>query len=543
MKKTRMILSLLLVLVMVFSMAACGTPSAESSATTDSSKSEESTTEESKAEETATTAETFKVATVRWTDSWPVDFLKTGVMADLEKKHNINIDWQVFYNSDWAEQKSLLLASGDLPDAFFGSISLKDTDIAQNESYFVELTDLISANMPNLTTIFGEDKTMKAMVMNRENKIFSLPKKLPLRPQVDDVMFINQKWLDALNLKMPTTYQELETVLEAFVKNDPNGNGKNDEFGYTAALDLGGALRWMLSPFGTMVSREGNYMGLVNDKPVFMPVEKNYYDSVIWMNNLYKKGLLDPEIFTQDSSMVDAKTKDPNGSLSGIGFGWTADAVFSTNNKDYVVVPALAGPDGKRYAEHSPEYLDQSRNELVITTKCANPAKLLQWADDFYTDETSLQTYYGSIADGKIKADGGKYEVLVPEDGSSLDTSAWSYSFRDFGPKYMSKEFEANVVLPKDQGDGVKLADDSINAEYITSTFPVVSYTTDQTMEVANLSTDIYSYVKSQFAHWVVDGGIETEWDAYLAQLDAMGLQRLLEIQTEAYNAYTANLK
>ena len=85
MKKTKMILSLLLVLVMVFSMAACGTPSAESSATTDSSKSEESKTEESKTEETAATAETFKVATVRWTDSWPVDFLKTGVMADLEK--------------------------------------------------------------------------------------------------------------------------------------------------------------------------------------------------------------------------------------------------------------------------------------------------------------------------------------------------------------------------------------------------------------------------------------------------------------------------
>ena len=39
-------------------------------------------------------------------------------MKEIEDKMNINIDWQVYYNSDWSEQKSLLLASGDLLDAF-----------------------------------------------------------------------------------------------------------------------------------------------------------------------------------------------------------------------------------------------------------------------------------------------------------------------------------------------------------------------------------------------------------------------------------------
>ena len=48
------------------------------------------------------------------------DFLESGFMKELEEKHGINIEWQVYYDSDWQEQKSLLLASGDLPDAFFG---------------------------------------------------------------------------------------------------------------------------------------------------------------------------------------------------------------------------------------------------------------------------------------------------------------------------------------------------------------------------------------------------------------------------------------
>ena len=52
-----------------------------------------------------------------------------------------------------------------------------------------------------------------------------------------------------------------------------------------------------------------------------------------------------------------------------------------------------------------------------------------------------MQTFYGSIPD-QIQDNGdGTYDVLVPSDGSSLDTSAWSNSLRDFGPKYMNRGF------------------------------------------------------------------------------------------------------
>ena len=88
-------------------------------------------------------AKQFTVATVRWTDAWPNDFLKEGVMAEMEEKAGVDLDWQIYYNSDWSEQKSLLLASGDLPDAFVGSICLNSSDMAQNKDYFVDLTPYI----------------------------------------------------------------------------------------------------------------------------------------------------------------------------------------------------------------------------------------------------------------------------------------------------------------------------------------------------------------------------------------------------------------
>lgn len=83
----------------------------------------------------------------------------------------------------------------------------------------------------------------------------------------------------------------------------------------------------------------------------------------------------------------------------GLITGWTADAVAGPVADQYEVVPALEGPDGGHYVEYAPSFLDVSDRELVLTKDCENPEKLLQYADQFYDDEVSLQTYYGSIPD------------------------------------------------------------------------------------------------------------------------------------------------
>lgn len=496
----------------------------------------------------------FKIATVRWTDTWPTDFLESGIMKELEEKHNMDIEWDVYYSSDWSEQKSLLLASGDLPDAFLGFICLNSSDMAQNKSNFVDLTDYINEEtMPNLTAIMEEDTQMRAICTDRDGKIYSLPKKLGIRPEVDGyVFYINKEWLDNLGLEVPTTYQELETVLEAFATQDADGDGDpTNEIGYTnssASNLLSGDLRNILRPFGTMVSRADNYMGIDGDgNAVFMPIQENYKEAVQWMHGLWEKGILDPEYFTQDASMVTSKIQADGGSQVGLITGWVADAVAGANADQFVLLEALEGPDGNRYVENASNYLDISDRELVVTKECEDVEKLLAWADEFYDDVVALQTQYGSISDGCITDNGdGTYTVNEPEDGSSLDTSAWSNSLRDFGPKYMHEAFYDKVTLPSDQGDGIKMQEDEVNAKYVTDDtnvgYPMVQYTDEETSQLTTLGTDIYQYVEAQYAHWVVDGGIEDEWDAYLDQLDAMGVQDLISIQESAYDAYLESM-
>lgn len=496
---------------------------------------------------------TYKIATVRWTDSWPTDFLQEGIMQELADKHGINIEWQVYYDADWKEQKSLMLASGDLPDAFLGSICLNATDVAQNKDFFVELTDLIEPNMPNLMKAMEDAPELRAVATDRDNKIYSLPMKLPLRPKVcGTIMYINQNWLDNLGLKTPKTLDELTNVLKTFVTEDADGDGDpNNEIGITgnaSQTKLSDDLRNIMVPFGTMVSRAHNYMGLNGEGvPVFMPMEENYKEAVKWMHDLYVSGVLDPEYFTQDSSMAMGKRHAEGGSQVGLVSGWTADAEVGLNVDEFVPLEAVEGPDGNHYVENASNFLDISDRELLITTKCENPEKLLQWADDFYTDVVSLQTFYGSIPEQVRENEDGTYDVLAPEDGSSLDTSAWSHSLRGFGPRYMTDEFAAKVNLPEDQGDGIKLKEDELNGKYVTYDrnigLPMMQYTEEELTRINEIGTDVYTYCEAQYAKWVVEGGIDEEWDGYLEQLKNMGAEELVSIHRNAYDIYCMNME
>ncbi|USY53246.1 extracellular solute-binding protein [Bacillus sp. 1780r2a1] len=476
----------------------------------------------------------YKIATVRWSD-WGDNFLK-GFVEETEKEAGISIDWDIYLNNEWGDKKSILMAGGDLPDAFWGSISLSDSDIAKNSGVFIPLEGLIEENMPNLKAAFDEDPALRAMITSPDGHIYSLPKKLPLRPIAGNSLYINQKWLDNVGLKMPQTYKEFYNVLKAFKEQDANGNGDpNDEIAYQ-----GDVMSYIL-PFGLPKGSYSTTMTVKDGKPIYIPTDDAFKEGIEWMHQAYKEGLIDKELFTQDSSMAEAKRKSEEGSLVGVSSGWTPDANFGPNASEYVQLPALEGPDGERYVmTDAPVY---SRNEFMVTTAAENPAKLLKWVDKFYTEDASIQTFYGSFGTGVKKQENGTYKVLEAPEGESADIFAWTNSFRDFGPKYVKEGFNEKVTLPTNGGDGLKLELDKQINKYAKEQYPNVVYTAEEMNRISALSTDIDSYVSSMQSKWVVEGGATKEWDSYISKLKKMGLNEYMKIQNKAFDRYQKSLK
>lgn len=526
MNKKKLIKSLLISSSALFLMA-CGNETNSDGAANDGTETSTDTEEQSEAAE-------FTVATVRWSD-WGEDFLE-GFIAESEEEANVNVDWDIYLNSDWGDQKAVLMAGGELPDAFLGSISITDSDLATFRDYFIPLEDLIEDNMPNLTAAMEEDPDMRSLVTNPDGHIYSLPKKEPMSPRVANQLYINQTWLDNLGLDMPSTMEEFEEVVRAFRDEDANGNGDTSDEIVFGAGHADPILSYML-PFGTVMSPgdSGPWWRVIDGEAVFTPTSDYYKEGLKWVHEHYEEGFIDQEIFTQDASMSDAKRQNDGEALVGISVGWTPDALFGPHADEYVPLYPIEGPDGERYV-HS-DGSNYSRNEFMITTAAEDPAAILQWVDHFYTEDASIQTFYGSFGIGTEKNDDGTYTVLESPDGEA-DTFAWINSLRSFGPKYVSDDFNDKVDLPEGVGDGLKLELDNEVNDYATDQFPNVMFTQEELNRISVIGVDIDSYITGMQATWVTEGGVEEGWDNYIDTLNQMGYEEYVQIYQDAYQRY-----
>ena len=479
---------------------------------------------------------TLTVLTTRW-GSMGDSFTQNQWLIDLEKKTNIKPEWQVQSLNDWGEQKSILLASQDLPDVIIGSQTFGDTDILNNSDLFLDLTDLIEQYMPNLKVAMETIPAFRTIVTFPDGKIYSLPKNLPSRPKTCNQPIINKKWLDNLSLKEPATIEELTDVLRAFKTQDANGNGDpDDEFPICGAKGLPMDL---LNPFG-ITDLNGTHMMIQEEGSlVYYPVIESYKEGVKWLNSLYKEGIIDPESFTQDATMQDGKRKNESASLVGFDYAWTPDSLFGQWSGEYIALAPITGPDGKKYASGDENGISSIvRNEAEITKFCKQPEVAARWLDEFYTGEASIQNFWGAIGTVISENSDGTFTLNDPPEGISADSWYWDQSLRDFGPKYVSAEFQNKIKLSSTSGDGLKMELSKLGDAYITSPYPNVMFTAEESEQLATLTTDINKYVETTRADWVTNGGIDEGWDAYVQQLKDMGLDDMIQIYTDAYKRY-----
>lgn len=214
---------------------------------------------------------------------------------------------------------------------------------------------------------------------------------------------------------------------------------------------------------------------------------------------------------------------------------------FGKWSDEYVAIAPIAGPDGNRYAYGNENGVGAlGRNEVLITKFCKYPEVVARWIDEFYTDEASIQNFWGPIGTVIEKDSSGNYSLLNPPTGTSADAWYWEQSTRDFGPKYASDTLNDKLTLSSESGDGLKLEISKMAEEYIGTPYPTVMYTLEESEELATITTDIDKYVQEMLALWVSDSSIDidAQWDSYVKQLNTMGLERLIEIRTSAYNRY-----
>jgi putative aldouronate transport system substrate-binding protein len=148
----------------------------------------------------------------------------------IRQKFNANIKAQFILQSDFNEKLTVVMASGDTPDV----VHIKDLDANYfkwaKQGAFLQLDDYM-AKYPSFKAV---PKSVSDQ-LSVNGKTYAIPQ---YGATYQFSGLIRQDWLDKLGLKMPTNYKELLDVAIAFTKNDPDGNGKNDTYGFALGENI-----------------------------------------------------------------------------------------------------------------------------------------------------------------------------------------------------------------------------------------------------------------------------------------------------------------
>jgi putative aldouronate transport system substrate-binding protein len=404
------------------------------------------------------------------------------------------------------------------------------------------LNDLVEQHAPNIQKMFLETPDLKALAAYSDGNLYTLPSLIPNRPSSFDTFSINKVWLDKLGLAVPTTLDEYHQVLKAFKEKDPNGNGKPDEIGFDWA-----PIRNLFNAIG-LIGAYGNYthdfsgdwVTVKDGRFVFLPETEDYKKLVGYLHTLYAEGLINQEVFTQDYSQMQARSKDPDYAIVGSTLGWDIDDRFGPQWMDqYVVMPPLAAEKGIKplWTSH-PMRVKTLNNTVQVTTKNPDLESTIKWLDYFYTEEMSAQGYYGSIGVTMDKV-GDKYVLRDPPEGVSAGEFKWQNALVDAGMMYVPKSLEERLVdLPSNLA---RVEHDKVYEPFFptaSNILPILKFTADESAELSIIRTDINQMVEMKWAEWITKGGVDEQWDAYLDSLNSMGLENMKSLYQAKYDAF-----
>lgn len=72
--------------------------------------------------------------------------------------------------------------------------------------------------------------------------------------------------------------------------------------------------------------------------------------------------------------------------------------------------------------------------------------------------------------------------------------------------------------------------------------YPPIFFDIDTTDRITQIETDLKPYAESQKAAWIMNGGAAEEWDSYVAKLNEMNLQELLQLKQTGLDNYFASM-
>jgi len=489
-----------------------------------------------------------------------IDLATNKFTKFAEEKFNIKFKFETIPSDGAKEKRQISLASGDYPDAYIlthyiDQFSQSDLLKFGQQGVIVPLNDLIDQYAPNIKAAMESNSDLKTLNTAPDGNIYGLVAYTQcFHCSYPNKMWLNTKWLEQLNLQMPTTPEEFKNVLKAFKTQDPNGNGKADEVALSGSTEEFGVrvLPFLMSPF--VYNDDRNYLNFANGKVESAAIKPEWKAGLAYVKSLYDEGLIDPGAFTQNAEAFKKIGENADAEILGVGAGMHPAIFLNLDGpraKDYNPVPPLQGPAGSN-ATHDNGGVSPGA-KFVITNKASDEAKaaLMKLADYMYTAEGQTNGANGMKGiDWEDPAPGDKalgenvepkVKPIPSKQGEAPRNAGWS----GMGHFYMPKDYRDSWVQGTDVYDPANYERRLYQATLLyqghepKELFPIWSLWVDPATvdESSILQTNIRNYIDQNALQFVTGSkDLDKDWDSYVKGLQNLKLDRYLEILQTAYD-------
>lgn len=482
----------------------------------------------------------------------------------------IEFDWQPIPGEGAQEKINLMLASGeDLPDAFWNFGDGKSGNIVvqyADQDIFLPTEGLINEYMPNLKKILDDHPQYRAEITAPNGHTYGFPYIEEMYGLVltGGPLLINKTWLDQVGKEVPTTVDEWVDCLKAFRDGgDLNGNGEADEipmaswFGATDSFGSYNMFYRFTGTFGCADSYCGgnayaDHLRLIDGKVTFTAMDEAFRKTAEFFNMLYNENLIWNGSFEADESAA-YKTSLIKEDVARIGcFGtWTDQEITNLDVHDeYVPLPRLEGEAGKMgFLNNYSELQDSS--DTAITTTCKFPHVIARFVDYMVGDPAiSIQSNWG--AEGynyKLDENGilrtpldeqGRYVAQVPEYSDFGKARVNSTTCRgsmivlnEYYETVAGYAYDAVQLLENQKTNGKE----EVMEEY--DAIPRVMMTVDELTRLAQIQPTVSDIVDRYINTWITGGVTDDNWNAYLGELEAAGVNDIVSLYQTAVDRST----
>ena len=508
--------------------------------------------------------------TITIMDDIRIDNYKTTVQTKLiEKDANVELIFNTFPGPgpEYNNRVNLMVMAGGNELTDLVVVQPGDAVIFQwaQEGVIIPLTRYLTDGnrMPNLHEGFNRiGRNFLSDVTSPDGQLYGFPNiSNSYYDEFDNKYMYYKPWVDKLNLTFPTTTAEYPAFLRAILTGDPNGNGRRDEipltgeFNFLGATDFGRWFYWLMNSF--VYSGDPRLFTVTDGKVGTAYNTDEWRQGLNFIRGLVADGSVPPETFTMDNNQMRTLLNQEGPQV--FSFVWyNADAIAagSPYAESYTAALPLRGPHGVQYAKYFPLAVQIG---MVVTKNCRNVDAAIRVADLMCSEYHAIMARFGeegvnwNYAKNVPNAEalynptipGWPLSIITYEDtapfwgGSHVTNASW----RQKGTWVRGYNIVNGWGLPK----GVPTGRAGINAEIAilyqekavkpAQIIPKLIFNTQEIMEFNEIWTNIQRYLTSTTAAFLLGNqNIDSTWNAYIAELNNIGIQRMLAITQTVYD-------